>query len=88
MFICQILQLSSTNAIFENKSRMYKPLLGFTLLSIIFTSLPVIGAMIYIITEFSTGNIVWIMALDSLIVTTLVLLLSIFNILSMNTVIT
>jgi len=67
---------------------MYKPLLGFTLLSIIFTSLPVIGAMIYIITEFSTGNIVWIMALDSLIVTTLVLLLSIFNILSMNTVIT
>lgn len=67
---------------------MYKLILGFTLLSIIFTSLPIIGAMVYIITEFSTGNIVWIMALDSLIVTTLVLLLSIFNILAVNTVIT
>ena len=66
------------------KSALYRPLLTMTYLSIATTSVPIICLLTYILSTYSTGNLIFMLALDSLITTAVVTLLSIPDIIYMH----
>jgi hypothetical protein len=76
--------LKCFNAIFEHKTRLFRPLLILTYISLSLTSIPFIALFVYILSVFSTGNIVWLIALDSLIMTSLVTFISIYDIIQIS----
>lgn len=54
----------------------------------LFVSIPMVVLLIYILSVFSTGNVVWIFALDSLIITILTLMISIYEFLKAHRILT
>lgn len=84
IIISSFFGLKKCRANFEKMSRLYKPLLIMTYVSIGTTSIPIICLLIYIMSSYSSGNIVFNLALDSLITTCIVTLLSIPDIIIMH----
>lgn len=68
------------SAKFDKKSNLYRPLVMFSYISIVLTTLPTMGSLIYILVLYSKGTMVFVLALDSLIITVLVLVLTIYDI--------
>jgi hypothetical protein len=72
---------------FDKMSSLYKPMLYFTLIDMVFSAIPLIGLMGYCTWVYSTGNVVWLMALDTLIITALVVVISLIDMYYMRKVI-
>lgn len=75
----KMFNLNSLNAQFSKAKYIAKPLLVYTVIGITFITLPLLTIQFYILVEFSTGNLAWIIALDSFIVTVGNMLLSIYD---------
>ncbi|CAG9327887.1 unnamed protein product [Blepharisma stoltei] len=80
ILISNFCSISGCNAKFERISRFINPMIFLTYLHIVIVTLPIIGIEIYLLTLFSTGCLTFIVAMDSLIITIFVLILSIFDI--------
>lgn len=52
----------------------------FSAISVATVTLPIVAILVFILSEFGTGSVVWILALDVLIITLLVLMLTIYDI--------
>lgn len=64
---------------FEKWSSIYKPLSQLSYISLILITVPMIITLSYIILEFSKGNVVWLMALDCLVIAVLVAVLTVVD---------
>ena len=71
---------SCLDASYDKKSNLYKPLVWFTYISIIFTILPTLGSLIFVLVVFDSDSMVFALALDSLIITVCQLILNIYDI--------
>lgn len=71
--------LDACKATFSNKVLLLRTLTRFTYLSIVGTCVPMIVAQILLMSHFSISELVWMLALDSLIVTTLLLIFLIID---------
>ena len=76
--------LSCFSAKFDRKSNLYRPLVLFSYISIVLTTLPTMGSLIYILVIYSKSSIVFVLAMDSLIITVLVLILTIYDIIMLS----
>ncbi|CAG9326962.1 unnamed protein product [Blepharisma stoltei] len=84
MLDVKLFNLKCFTAEFTTKAAFYKPLILFSYVSLLSVNIPVIGTLCYILIEFSTGNIVYVLALDSLIFNILVFMITIIDIFMMN----
>mmetsp|Transcript_29163 Transcript_29163/g.5274 ORF Transcript_29163/g.5274 Transcript_29163/m.5274 type:complete len:100 (-) Transcript_29163:701-1000(-) len=89
MYITSFRLIRSTNsyicgagvfaASYENKSIYYNLLAIASITIFIVVTLPIIAALLFILQVFSTGNLVFIVALDALIVTVIILIFNIID---------
>lgn len=84
LLYCNLFHISGCNAKFERISRLLNPLVFLTFLHMILVSIPMIGILLYLLSEFSTGTLTFIVSLDILILTLLMFGLSIFDVIYMN----
>lgn len=82
-FYTNIPKIKSSRAGYNSCSTLYMPMAIFTTISLIFTTLPMCGMMVYNLFVFSPSNLVFSQSLDSLIVTALVSLVSFLEIVMM-----
>lgn len=83
----EILHAKRCTAKFDKMSSLFKPMLYFTLIDMVFSAIPLIGLMGYCLWVYSTGNVVWLMVLDTLIITALVVVISTVDVYYMRKVI-
>ncbi|CAG9317925.1 unnamed protein product [Blepharisma stoltei] len=80
---CKFFGLKSCKANLERKSNLLKPFLYTLYISILIVSFPLIGICIWILFVYSTGSYVYILALDSLGITSICLFFSIIDAISL-----
>lgn len=80
----QLFGCSCLSASYDKKSNLYRPLVLFSYLSIILTTFPTLGSLIYILVIYDSDSMAFALALDSLLLTLLQLLLSIFDIITLS----
>jgi hypothetical protein len=78
---------SCLNANYDKKSNLYKPLVLFTYISIVFTVLPMMGSLIYVLVIFDSDSVAFALALDSLLLTLCQLVLNIYDIVVLSLII-
>jgi hypothetical protein len=76
----KMFNLPSLNAQFSKIKYIVRPLLIYTVIGILLISLPLLTIQFYILIEYSTGNLAWIIALDSFIITAANLAVSMYDI--------
>lgn len=80
MLDAHLFGFSCFKADFDKKNNLYRPLIVFSYISIVFTTLPTLGCLIYILVVYSRSTLVFVYAIDSLIITVLMLILTTFDI--------
>ena len=83
----ELFSLKFTKADFGSKILFLKLLNYGSYISFVITMLPVIGVLIGVLVEFSSGHMVFLLALDSLVVSVLVLVLTVYNIVATSIII-
>lgn len=76
----KMFNLTSLDAQFSKAKYILKPLLIYTVIGILLISLPLLTIQFYILIQYSTGNLAWIIALDSFIITAANIAVSMYDI--------
>ena len=80
----RIFRLNKFSAQLDRKVHLFKPLVYITYLWLGLVSIPMICILVYVLSCFSTGNIVFLVALDAFIVTCLTTLVVVADLVLMN----
>ncbi|CAG9326158.1 unnamed protein product [Blepharisma stoltei] len=83
-FISSFCGLSACSARLDKKTNIYKPILIMTYVSLGVVTIPILCVAVYLMSTFSTGNVVFLQALDTLIITASVALLHVFDLIFMH----
>ncbi|OMJ90064.1 hypothetical protein SteCoe_7643 [Stentor coeruleus] len=75
IFGCSCFQAS-----YDKKSNLYRPLILFSYISLILTTLPTLGSLVYSLIIFSSDSVVFALSVDSLIITISLMILTIYDI--------
>ena len=75
---------SCFKANFDQKANLYRPLVLFSYVSLVLTTLPTLGVLIYVLITFHETTTVFVLALDSLVITVLILLFTVYEIIILN----
>jgi hypothetical protein len=79
LFICGACDLSACKAEFTNKRIFYLGLVRMTYFHMLFVLIPLVAAEICVMVYFEISNVIWMYALDALVVTILLLIGSFIN---------